>query len=376
MACRPGGISAARSGATRALARSVTPARSFHSIELPPRAEGGVELDERGGARFGESTQPATVSLVELGHDAQQGSQAVDGYVHVVRLVHAKRPRGTAGHGECVEPALGIEAVDELEQHREEIDARAVDVDAQLEAEPVDRLVARLDARIPERLTIDDPEWVGRVDLDSPAEGSPRRNGPGGKRAERVLVAVGAHDVVGLAAVRGSDGVETRQLHCPEPFENAPRVVLHAPIALDGLETARVEVEDARALVGGADPRAGVVEAQGKQRDESVLDVARQALGPRDRDVVREKAHTGSGRAIARRVRQRARGGERHELPDGTQTKTDVQRVVNVLLARRGGRVTAARRKTVLRRRRALRRTTARVRSAWRRRRTGPSACR
>ena len=77
-----------------------------------------------------------------------------------------------------------------------------------------------------------------------------------------MLVAVGAHDVVGLAAVGRGDGVEARELHRAETLEHAPRLVLRAQVALDGDEPAGLRVEDARALVGSPDACPAVVEAQ------------------------------------------------------------------------------------------------------------------
>jgi hypothetical protein len=91
----------------------------------------------------------------------------------VVRLAHAERPGGPTRSRERVEAAVRVESFEQIEQHRQEIDPRPVDLDAQLQAEPVRRRVAGLEARIPGRLLLDDAERVARIDLHAPSERAP-----------------------------------------------------------------------------------------------------------------------------------------------------------------------------------------------------------
>ena len=61
----------------------------------------------------------------------------VDGHRHVVRLADAQRPRRAARRRERVEAPVGVEPLEQVEQHGQQIDARPVDVHAELQAEPV-----------------------------------------------------------------------------------------------------------------------------------------------------------------------------------------------------------------------------------------------
>ena len=54
-----------------------------------------------------------------------------------------------------------------------------------------------------------------------------------------------------------------------------------------------VGAKDARPLVAGAHARAAVLEAQLDERDEHLVDVARQAVGARDEHLVCVEPHTG-----------------------------------------------------------------------------------
>ena len=100
-----------------------------------------VELDERGGARAGEAGIAVGRALIELGEHARERAELIGRQLDVAALLgdlHEARP--LAIEPREVEAAAVV--FEHVEQHRQQIDAVAAHVDAELEAEPVG-LVAR-----------------------------------------------------------------------------------------------------------------------------------------------------------------------------------------------------------------------------------------
>ena len=252
-----------------------------------------VERGERAGPHLGERPAPS-VALIELHDHAQEGPQAVDGHRQVMRLGEPQSPGRPAGRGERVEAAVLVEALEQIEQHRQEIDARAVEVDAELEAEPAGALFARLDARVPGGVALDDAERVLRVDLDAPAERAPLRERPRREGAERVLVAVGPDHVVGRRTPSGG-AIASTHASSTAPSRSMTRRAAASPARSRSTasSSSRRGTKDARPHVARAHARAAVVEEQLDERNEHLVEIARQAIGARDEDLVCVEPHTG-----------------------------------------------------------------------------------
>ena len=311
------GAKAARNldGSRRSDARS-RPVRGARGIG--PRdgcarvAEGVVELDERAGTDLGERAAPTLLALVKLGDDAQEGPQPIDGHRQVMGLGQPQRPRRTAGRRERVEPPVFVEPLEQIEQDRQEIDAGPIEIDAELEPEPPGPLLARRDACVPGRVALDDAKGILRVDFDAPAERTPLRERPRREGAERVLVAVGANDVVADAPLGLGDRLDARELHGPQPLDDAPRSALARAIALDRLEPAPFGPEYPGPVVGGPNARAPIFEGELDERNEHLVEIARQAVGVRDEHLVGVETHTGYEGRIDGSGTVGSGGGQRH----------------------------------------------------------------
>ncbi len=226
------------------------------------RAKGGVELDERARAHLGEAAAGAVLALIELGHDAQQGSQPLHRHRQAVRLADPERPGRPARVRQRFQLPVGVEAFEELEQQGQQVDAPAVDLHAELEPEPVGPLGAWLDACVPGRLALDDAEGEVVGDVDVPAERAPAGERPGREGAERVLVAVRPHDVIRRAFGRRRDGIRACELHGPQSLEHVTSGGLRGAVAVDGLEHAALGPKDACARIARAHACPAVVERQ------------------------------------------------------------------------------------------------------------------
>jgi hypothetical protein len=60
--------------------------------------------------------------------------------------------------------------LEKIEEHRQEIDARAVDFDTELQPEPIGTVAHRLDARKPVGLLFENSVRIGWVDVHAPAK--------------------------------------------------------------------------------------------------------------------------------------------------------------------------------------------------------------
>ena len=275
---------------------------------VPPPKRGSfaskhvIEGDERCSAQLRERAHAPVLALIELGDDTRENAKLVERERHVVRLGHPKRPGRPARRGQALKVA--VELFDELDDHGQEVHPHAVDFDPQLEPEPVGAPLGRLEAREPGRLPLDDAEGVRRIDVDVPTVRPPLTQGPSGERAERVLVGVDVHHIVGLAAFGRRHGLHTLEVDGPEPLDDPPHVRLRGPVALDRRQLPRPRLKDAWPRVVRAHPGAGVLEVDGNERHQALVDVLRQPVGSRDQHPFGEEAQPRQARGL-----RRGRGG-------------------------------------------------------------------
>ncbi len=257
--------------------------------------EGVDDPGERGGTSLGEGDAAGgapIAALVELDQHAHQLGQPIGRDHHVAGGVDAQREGGA---GAALERAQVVAAalVEELQHQRQEIDARAVDLDAELEAEPARQLLVGLDAGEPAGAGGQDLERVVGVDLDLPALAAQARHGVGGEGAQRVGVGAGADHVVGVVIGQGRELVAAGELDGAEALEGAAGLRLGGGIAIDGAGAAGVGAEEALGGIGGAHAAFAILELQGDQRHEDFVAVAA-AVG--DEDVGGEQAGVGDER--------------------------------------------------------------------------------
>ncbi len=256
-------------------------------------------------------------ALIELRHHAEQRPEALHRNGDVMGGADAERPGRLAGGHEIAEALLAIELIEKVEEDCEKVHTRAVDLDSQLEVEPIRPVVRRSQTGDPLGLALDDAKRVALIDVDLPAEDTPAGESAGREGAEGLRSPVGADEIFCHAVWRGRDRLGAPELHRAQPLHLAPRLRLDRPIPLDGLERAAIRAKDARALVARSDAGAAVIEHELDERHEHLVDLAGKAVRARHEDVVGEEPHAGDARRLTsgsalrggRDVRARQRGG-------------------------------------------------------------------
>ena len=112
----------------------------------------------------------------------------------------------------------------QIEERRQQVHPPAVDLDSELEPEPIG-LVAGVHVRVPRRIAVDDLVRVLGIDLHAEPQRAKLRDGVRGERAPRVDIAVELNQVVGLRVGRWRECFEARKLHRAEALENVPSAV-------------------------------------------------------------------------------------------------------------------------------------------------------
>ncbi len=197
-----------------------------------------------------------------------------------------------AESGEGAEAAGAASVVEQIEQSRQQVDVSTVDLDAELEGEPVGTAGLRLDRRVPGQLPIDDAVGEGLVDLDAEAEPPELGHDPGAEAAVVVDVAVAAHDVVRIDAGRHGVVVETLEVDGAEALEHAPRMSFGRLVAWEGGEACVGRPEEALLGIGGTEALTVVVEGQGDEGQLAGLEVAA-VVAAIDDDLIGEEADAG-----------------------------------------------------------------------------------
>src|SRR5262249_37080048 len=136
-------------------------------------------------------------TLVELDQNLEQFDQPLRGDGEAPLIIDPDRSNSSRSPAKRVQAAGTLRAVEQVEHGRQQVDAPPVDLDAELEPEPVEPLVV-VDVRVPRRLTLDDLVGVIAVDLDPKAERTKLRDGVRRERAKAVDVAVHLNEVVRL----------------------------------------------------------------------------------------------------------------------------------------------------------------------------------
>ena len=254
------------------------------------------EREERGRAHLGELDLPllSARAFPELREDAEESTRALGRHGEIEPVADGKRETLLRALRELRE-ALAVRPLDELDQGGEQVDAATVEIDAELEAEPVRAIrrlaVARdaLDVRVPGGLAIDDAERIIRGDLDVPTERPELRNDIRAEGAKIVNVALAADGVVGVD--RRGPVVEAVERHGAEALEEPAGPRLAVEIAELGLALVLHAVG-----VGGEVTDAVVLEGELEERDLLGLEHGAEALGPMNDDVVGEEPDAGDAR--------------------------------------------------------------------------------